>query len=540
MMMRFPLIALMLLAAAAEDGGRWHQMHVERLPDLNIPRSAHAIRVTEGCITVLGGHTTGFVPTPTAEYYEDGSWHLVNMTYTHDNPMAAMLPGGEVFIAGGSSEAFGVGQSFGAELYSPATHSFRPLPILDRKRSMGTAANISGSLVISGNWYADDAIASYSLQDGGKELKTPSQARCSPYILQTSRDNAIIFCGNSERGEALDIVVDRLNGDPFEEPLLKEWSPAGFDNGYGMENCFIGNESLGGYAHILTVTRKDGRSAVMKVVGESFSLLETSEPLPMKGIKGEPVTWTPLMVDSDEECAYIPGVAPESGRFYLCTVGYGEALKGRKAPVTLYYTDFGDIISLRCATYALLPGGRLACIGGITEDNYNPLSSAVILHTRAAEKAGGFPWWALVAGLLAIAIITLAFRRLRHLNRAQEEAAEEPEQPRIPDLLTRIKDVIETQELYKRKDLRLADVAQLLGTNATYISACINGQTGRSFTDFVNDYRVGYAKDILKQNPDMKISVAGMEAGFSSEASFYRNFKDRTGMSPSEWLSAKS
>ena len=47
----------------------------ERLPDLNVPRCGHCIFYANGELTVAGGHTTNFVPTPTAEYLSDGAWH---------------------------------------------------------------------------------------------------------------------------------------------------------------------------------------------------------------------------------------------------------------------------------------------------------------------------------------------------------------------------------------------------------------------------------------------------------------------------------
>ena len=45
------------------------KMAVERLPDLNIPRAGHSVFCTGGEVTVVGGHTSGFVLTPTAEYF---------------------------------------------------------------------------------------------------------------------------------------------------------------------------------------------------------------------------------------------------------------------------------------------------------------------------------------------------------------------------------------------------------------------------------------------------------------------------------------
>ena len=48
------------------------KLQLERLPDLNTPRAGHAVFCVNGELTVAGGHTNGFVPTPTAEYFKDG------------------------------------------------------------------------------------------------------------------------------------------------------------------------------------------------------------------------------------------------------------------------------------------------------------------------------------------------------------------------------------------------------------------------------------------------------------------------------------
>jgi len=72
------------------------KIKAERLPDLNIPRSAHALFCVGGEITVVGGHTESFVPTPTAEYFKDGAWHLVSTKYSHDNGLSVVLQSGKV------------------------------------------------------------------------------------------------------------------------------------------------------------------------------------------------------------------------------------------------------------------------------------------------------------------------------------------------------------------------------------------------------------------------------------------------------------
>ena len=72
----------------------------ERLPDLNIPRSGHSVFVANGEVTVVGGHTSGFVLTPTAEYFKDGEWHLLQTVYAHDGGFSVVLKSGKVLLAG--------------------------------------------------------------------------------------------------------------------------------------------------------------------------------------------------------------------------------------------------------------------------------------------------------------------------------------------------------------------------------------------------------------------------------------------------------
>lgn len=69
--------------------------------------------------------------------------------------------------------------------------------------------------------------------------------------------------------------------------------------------------------------------------------------------------------------------------------------------------------------------------------------------------------------------------------------------------------------------------------------SCINS-TGRSYSQFVNDYRIEYAKRLLLEEPDKKVSSVYYEVGFGHEQTFFRAFKARIGMTPSEWKKQES
>ncbi len=541
-MLRFMLLYLWLtISPTVED---FVPMHVERLPDLNIPRSAHALVAPDGELTVIGGHTTGFLLTPTAEYYKDGKWNLVETLYPHDFGSVAMLPTGEVIVAGGCDEPFGIGRSFGVECYDKTTHRFSALPILDVRRTRHSMALQSdGSLLVSGNWHGSDGIGSYSQENGGLVFQQVSQERANPFILQVAPDNAFIFSDNgngTDRDYFETILVDQLQGDAFEEPLLQEWKPLIRESSFFMSDYFIGNEAVGGYAWLIPVKRDDGQRGILKLVGDSFSLLETEDSIPMLDPEGTPIPWYNYMVDRSSESSYYLSNPLPSGHIYVCKIYYGASLRGKKAPLTLYDAKLWDEGKVQRNLYpVLLSGGRIALAGGYSSDNYHPVADAFILHTEPLPQKRTALWLILAfLALLCIAAVLLYLRRKRgelptpgeHLTEIDQRIAQ------VSTLMTRIKTLMEEKELFKKTDLKVEDIAEELGTNTAYVRQCIAGAYGGSFKNFVNEYRVRYVQQALKKNPEAKITALALDAGFSSSATFYRNFTAVTGLSPAAWL----
>ena len=170
------------------------EMKVTRLPNLHVPRIGHSVMRIGDEVVVFGGHTSGFVPTPTAEYYSDGEWHLMQMVYTHDQGATALTGSGQVVICGGHEKELGIGQTFTVELYDPKEHRLTGYGCTEKKRCFAKALTMDGvGTVVSGNWYAEDAIELFDGSRQNKLVKEVAQQRSIPYILRTSRDNAIIF-----------------------------------------------------------------------------------------------------------------------------------------------------------------------------------------------------------------------------------------------------------------------------------------------------------------------------------------------------------
>ncbi|CAF1147634.1 unnamed protein product [Adineta steineri] len=99
-----------------------------RTGSMNIPRSWHVATLLNDGLSVLvtGGYPTLYGGALPSEIYINGSWFYTNNDMMCDctGHAAALLPDGNVLIAGGYSYSYGVVSS--AILYDPATHTFSP------------------------------------------------------------------------------------------------------------------------------------------------------------------------------------------------------------------------------------------------------------------------------------------------------------------------------------------------------------------------------------------------------------------------------
>ncbi|MCR5409127.1 MAG: hypothetical protein K6E61_08510, partial [Bacteroidales bacterium] len=196
------------VCAAAQDN--FKKIVFERLPSLAAPRGNHQTILLNGEVTVVGGHTTGYKPLETLEYYKGGSWHSITTTWPHDGGAFAQLPDGKLFMAGGHAEAFGIGQSWGAEIYDPATHTFSPIGIMDRKRTQASAQFLpDGRVLIAGNWYGPDGIEIYTPGEGFFAVKELTPGWSFPSILTSSRDDVLILGYLDPYGNFAGSTVDR-------------------------------------------------------------------------------------------------------------------------------------------------------------------------------------------------------------------------------------------------------------------------------------------------------------------------------------------
>lgn len=519
------------------DDNTFVSMEAKRLPDLNEPRGGHALVWVGDHILAIGGHTTGFVPTATAEYYEGGQWHTIPTLYPHDTPFALVLKDGDVLVGGGYESSFGVGRTWGVECYHPATHSFAPKPIMDRKRAHASAVELENShIVISGNWYTADFTEIYNFSDTVVRGDSTSENRSYPIILPVSKDNVWIIGGRKDSyNNTPNNVVDQLKGKPFAVDLLTEWHPqTPIDRNIQADAC-----RMAGNTFLIPALNTDGQCAPMLVDSTGFSLLPMEHPLPMEGPWGAIRYIGSFWTAPETQTAWLMGL-DEQNHAFLAEIGYQSALQGGKAQLTMHYTPAIEQFS-QMPWEMMLPDGSFVSAGGMVTSNYDVTDAVFAFYPKAMPKTYasllmiGFGAATLI-GLLAVVVT----RKRKHPKDNGpiliDVVSEDTDAPKgNSELADKLKALMEEKQLFRNKDLRVADVAAELCTNTTYLSACLNGEMNITFPTFVTGYRIRYAQELMRKDPTMLLSKVAEVSGFTNERTFLRAFKAVCGVTPSEW-----
>jgi len=101
----------------------------------------------------------------------------------------------------------------------------------------------------------------------------------------------------------------------------------------------------------------------------------------------------------------------------------------------------------------------------------------------------------------------------------------------------RLKRIFVEKKPYLDTELTLGKLAELTEISDKKLSVLLNQHMKISFYDFVNNYRINAFKDVIKSDVYNKytIETIAFQCGFKSKASFYRIFKVKMNMSPSEF-----
>ena len=123
-------------------------------------------------------------------------------------------------------------------------------------------------------------------------------------------------------------------------------------------------------------------------------------------------------------------------------------------------------------------------------------------------------------------------------SETEHEIVFEKEVPRsYTEFIERVDNWIKTDG-YVQQGLTIKELSEILHTNRTYLSAYIKTTYKMTFREWITGLRLEYAKNMLKEHPEINIQKLAESSGFLSRSNFIKLFSEKEGCTPAKWKKA--
>ena len=120
-------------------------------------------------------------------------------------------------------------------------------------------------------------------------------------------------------------------------------------------------------------------------------------------------------------------------------------------------------------------------------------------------------------------------------SETEHEIVSEKDVPRsYTEFIERVDNWIKTDG-YVQQGLTIKELSEILHTNRTYLSAYIKTTYKMTFREWITSLRLEYAKNILKEHPEINIQKLAESSGFLSQSNFIKLFSEKEGCTPAKW-----
>lgn len=82
--------------------------------------------------------------------------------------------------------------------------------------------------------------------------------------------------------------------------------------------------------------------------------------------------------------------------------------------------------------------------------------------------------------------------------------------------------------------LSLKSLSQQYNIHPVYLGHLFQKETNETFTEYINKYRIGKAKEMLKET-NLKVQEIALQVGYWETGYFYKQFKKYVGISPTDY-----
>ncbi len=108
----------------------------------------------------------------------------------------------------------------------------------------------------------------------------------------------------------------------------------------------------------------------------------------------------------------------------------------------------------------------------------------------------------------------------------------------IDSIKEKLNKVLEVDKIFLNDELNLTDLSDSIGISNKKLSELLNQHLNTNFYNLINDHRIAEVIKRFEEGDSSKFTIMSIanDCGFQSKASFYRIFKQKIGISPSEFI----
>jgi len=132
--------------------------------------------------------------------------------------------------------------------------------------------------------------------------------------------------------------------------------------------------------------------------------------------------------------------------------------------------------------------------------------------------------------LFSLMLYLLIFFNLPGAKFENTEMVAKPEKRKIAETdalvwIEKLENVILDKALYKDPNLKLSDLAKTINISVHQLSQLLNDNLGKSFSTYINEYRIREACKLISTNGHLTFEAIGYEVGYNSKSTFYAAFR---------------
>ncbi|WP_336514927.1 helix-turn-helix domain-containing protein [Pollutibacter soli] len=152
----------------------------------------------------------------------------------------------------------------------------------------------------------------------------------------------------------------------------------------------------------------------------------------------------------------------------------------------------------------------------------------------------GAIWFSLAIYLVVFALLYRKKTNDLFFENTRKYIDKKLDQTEAERMIGRLQKAMIEKELFKNPNLKVNDLAKEINISGAQLSQLLNDNCEKSFTVFVNEYRINEACRILSENSNLTIEAIGEEVGFNSKSTFFATFKKIRGLTPSAFQQSMS